>query len=447
MRLYAEVNEFYKNHIKEHPEASSQGAARMRKAAKYSSLYWDDKDRKGLYIPKIYDGQTVEDFKRICALTHSICSKVIREFKAHEDFRALYDFPEELLELIMLPAPYEGCLPIARFDIFYNEETGDFKFCELNTDGCAAMMRDLEFSRLLAENPAHTAALRKYDIESFELFDTWVKEFLELYRTYPKHVENPHVVITDYLEDGTVPDFEEFARHFGKAGVSCEIVDVEDLLYTDGALYAPSGLKVDAIYRRAVTTDVIKFLDRSRTLVDAVKDDAVFIAGAFDTEIVHTKWLFYILHLDRTKKILTDEEREFVEKHVPFTAEFSEGHISLEEVLANKDRYILKPMDSYASKGIYAAGHEYSQADWEKTAKELYGTGYICQEFCWPYQSENFELDWEDGKSRMYGNMPGLYTYRGRFAGVFLRLAEGSNIIVPFENERTLPALWVKGRR
>ena len=92
--------------------------------------------------------------------------------------------------------------------VFYYEDTGDFKFCEINTDGTAAMVRDLEYRKALAENPAHQAVTAMYDLEPFEVFDSWVETFLRLYRTYPKHVEKPNVAIVDILDNATMGDFE-----------------------------------------------------------------------------------------------------------------------------------------------------------------------------------------------------------------------------------------------
>ncbi len=48
----------------------------------------------------------------------------------------------KLEELILNRPTYYSPIPIARIDIFYNEKTGDFKFCEFNTDGTSAMNED-----------------------------------------------------------------------------------------------------------------------------------------------------------------------------------------------------------------------------------------------------------------------------------------------------------------
>ena len=105
-------------------------------------------------------------------------------------------------------------------------------------------------------------------------------------------------------------------------------------------------------------------------------------------------------------------------------------------MLAQKDHYILKPDDSYASNGVYA-GVEFTQARWEEKVDEAFGRGYICQEYCPQYASQNIDFAWGDGEWRSYISMAGLYVYNGSFAGVFSRAAEGDGIIASHRNERT----------
>lgn len=447
MSLQQVVFNAYKNHIENHMEENRKGALRMKASLEYSPVHYNGVMDKTVHIPKVFGPEDIEIFEGISEITHRIFEKVIREYKEHEDYRKLFPFPKELEELICLPTPYDSLLPMARFDIFYNEETKDFKFCEINTDGTAAMIRDLEMRKALIHNPAHQAVIREFELEPFELFDSWVREFLKLYATYPKKVEHPNVAIVDILDNATLGDFEEYARRFQAAGVNCEICDIRDLEYRDHVLYSPSGFPVHAIYRRAVTADIMSYYDDCQAFLDAARNDDVFFAGTFGTQCIHTKWLFYMLHLDRTKQFLTEEEVAFVEAHVPMTVEFSKEYIALEEVQKNKDQYILKPMDAYASKGIYAAGREYSQEKWEETAAELYDQHMICQEYCTQYMTENIDFAWGDGEWHPFMNMPGLYTFNGKFYGFLMRMACEEKIIVAHANERTAPVFVVRGRK
>ncbi len=447
MRLKDQVFNAYKEHIDSHMEENRKGALETKTDLEHSQLNWNGVLDKTAHIPKVFDEETIEHFRSIAEMTHSIFGRVIREYRDHEDYRKLFPFSKELEELILLKAPYDGVLPIMRMDLFYNEDTGEFQFCEINTDGTAAMLRDLEMRRALVHNPAHQSVIRQFELEPFELFDSWVKTFLDLYDGYHKKKENPNIAIVDFLENATLREFEEFERRFQNAGFNCEICDIRSLKYKEGSLMSASGNRIDAIYRRAVTADIMAGYSEVGDFLNAVRDDAVFIAGAFATQIIHTKWLFYVLHHDRTRSFLPEDEQAFVKAHIPFTTEFASGYITLDEVREKKDDFMLKPMDAYASRGIYAAGREYTEQRWKEITGELYGKGYICQQYCKQYMTENIDFAWGDGKWHPYINMPGLYTYNGKFKGILMRTACEENIITAHDNERTLPVFTVKGEK
>jgi len=447
MDIQTEVFNAYKTHIVLNTEENRAGALAVKEALVQSPLWKYGRTVKTVQIPKIYNEATIERFREIVTVSCRIFEKVIREYREHADYRRLFAFPKALEELILLPPQYDGFLPIARLDLFYHEDTGEFQFCEINTDGTAAMLKDYELQKALIHNPAHRAVSEVYNLRPFELFDTWVNTFLSLYDTYPKKKERPHVAIVDFLENGSLAEFEEFARRFQKAGISCEICDIRALRYSNGRLYSESGDQIDAIYRRAVTADVMSHYGEVTDFLNAVRDDAVFLVGAFSTQLIHTKWLFYVLYHARTMAFLTKEEQLFIQEHVPFTVEFASEYISLETVLTKKDAFILKPMDAYASKGVYAAGRDHEQASWERIARDLYGKGYICQQYCEQYFTDNIDFAWGDGEWRPYMTMPGLYAYNGVFSGVLLRMGCGGNTIKPGINERTVPVLTAHGRR
>ncbi|MBR2083016.1 MAG: hypothetical protein IJ876_08480 [Elusimicrobiaceae bacterium] len=443
MRLQEQVYQVYKAHIAAHPEANRHGALTAKTALEKSPLNWNGIIEKTVQIPKIFAPETIAHFRQIVDTSYRIFGKVIRQYRENADYRRLFPFPKELEDLILLPVTYPSLLPIARIDIFYQEDSGDFQFCEVNTDGTSGMLADLELRKILQYNPAHQAAIRQFDLQPFELFDSWVHTFLFLYNGYPKKRPNPYVAIVDFLENATFKEFEEFVRRFEKFGVRCEICDIRSLTYKDGLLYSAAGQRIDAIYRRAVTADIMAHYTEVADFLCAVREDAVFLAGAFATQIIHTKWLFYILHHPRTHMFLTEEEENFVKKHIPLTVEFSPAYIPLEEVTAQKDRYILKPMDAYASKGTYAAGREYSREKWQKVAHDLYGKGYVCQQYCKQFVTDNIDFAWDDGHWHPYINMAGLYSYNGVFSGILMRAARGE-IITAHQNERVLPVFMVK---
>ncbi len=455
--LREEVNNAYIAHIKAHREENRKGAREVRDRIYHSSLFNGARVIDvPLHIPKIFSVEDRARFEDACRVTHSICCKMIRHYLDDPAYRTCFPYPQEMESLILIDARYDSLLPMARFDIFYNEETGGFKFCEINTDGTSAMNEQYELDRAFFVNPAHQAVLRQYALRNDELFTPWIETFLRLYETWddPRDTascakKDPaprplNVAIVDFLDRGVVREFEEFARRFQKAGVFCQIADPREMTYRDGTLYSKEGWPIDAVYRRAVTIDVMQRLDECPAFLQAVRDGHVFLCGAFRTQVVHTKWTFLAMHLAETKRFLTEEEAAFIDAHIPRTFDMSESGITKKDVLADKDAWIIKPYDDYGSHGVLA-GVTCTQEEWTEAVEKAYGSGFICQEYCEQYATTNIDLA-EDGDFAPYINMTGLYCYDGEFAGVFARQSEGG-IIASHHNELDVPAYFVTGKR
>ena len=120
-----------------------------------------------------------------------------------EDYRRLFGFEPKLEELNLREPTYDSPIPIGRIDIFYNEETGDFKFCEFNTDGTSAMNEDRELNIAIQKTKAYQQMAETHEFKSFELFDSWVETFLEIYHSSQNPKEHPNVAIVDFMENAT----------------------------------------------------------------------------------------------------------------------------------------------------------------------------------------------------------------------------------------------------
>lgn len=450
MSVREEIYKDYLQQIQDHYQENRNAAEVMRAELNRSPLI--SRGRlidMPLAIQKIYTEEDDALFRQVVDTTHRICCKVIRHYLEEPSYRRGFGFSPELEELILTDPGYDDLLPMARFDIFYHEDTGDFRFCEINTDGTSAMNEDYNLDKINLFNPAHQFIRRKYQIKSYELFDSWVKTFLHLYQGFRQNhrsaPEVPNVAVVDFLDRGNVPEFQEFAQRFQAAGVYCNVVDIRELKYRDGVLCAPEGYPIHGIYRRAVTADVMENYDQVGDLLEAYRAGNVFLCGSFRTQVVHAKTFFTVLHREETRKLLTEDEWNFVKKHVPYTCDFGEGGISLEQVLRDKDRYILKPNDSYGSDSV-ADGKGHSQEEWEELCRRYYNHGYICQEYAEQYATPNVDFMFGDGQVRDYINMNGLYSYNGSFAGVFTRQACGT-IIASHQSERNVASYLCTGQR
>ena len=183
-----QIAEEYKEYILSHEEECKASGAAIKEYLDHSTAAYNGLVVHTLHIPKIFTEKEIEYFRWIVKTTYGIVTKVIREYIDNPRYRAYYPFSKELEELILVPNLYDSLLPVARFDIFFNEEDWSFKFCEINTDGTSAMNEDYVLNQALEHNDVHQEMLKKYSFDTFELYDSLVESFMKLYDTYEKKV-------------------------------------------------------------------------------------------------------------------------------------------------------------------------------------------------------------------------------------------------------------------
>lgn len=394
------------------------------------------------FIPRLYNNEVWERFRYIAETTHTILCKVIERYRSDEAYRQIFDYDPRLVELALLPRGYDAVLPFARVDIFLNEDTLQSAFCEINGDGSAGLNEDREITHSIENSETFLQFGARHRIASCELFETWVDEFIAIYNTFDRKVENPRFAICDYLDLGVVDEFKIFAEYFARRGYECVVEDVRKLTFDGQVLRDGEGREINAIWRRSVTNDVIDNWDESQGLIDAVRAGAVALIGAFSGHIVHDKQIFEALRNPLTKAFLTDEENAFVEEQIPATYFLTDEDCDMAEVRANKDAWIIKPTDAYGARDVYA-GIACDQEQWEalidRFANGASGAPFLVQHYITPYKTLTLppaaDTDWliENGfmtetdtqvplKGVAYNNIPGLYLFNGHFQGIFSRL-------------------------
>ncbi len=272
------------------------------------------------YVPNLFDSDDLAYLEQVSTTAHRILCKVIRHFLDDPGYREIFHFPPEVERLILLPCNYSQLLPIARFDLFLDEKDGSFQFCEFNADGTSAMSRDLAAAQALEEGAAFQEFARRHTVEHFELFDSWVEAFMDIYRSDENAKDNPNVCITDFSESGVNSDFNLFIEAFERRGIPARFVDVRALDFDgeqlrDGA----DGYTIDAIYRRSVTSEIMQHPGECDALIDAVAAEKVCLIGHFRTTVIHTKMIGVALYDPQTAAFLSDEEQDFICRHVPRT--------------------------------------------------------------------------------------------------------------------------------
>ncbi|MCL2050339.1 MAG: glutathionylspermidine synthase family protein [Lachnospiraceae bacterium] len=397
-----------------------------------------------LAVPKILSESRYAEICAFITKLFAIFDKVINHYFADQDYRELFGFSPELNELILASKPRNGWIPMARIDFFLNEETGAIKMCEINTDGTSAMNEDRLLSKFLSENTAFQSFAKGKTYWHFELFDSWVKEFLTVCQTFCDE-KTPRVAIVDFLDVGYVTEFEKFKDAFIRHGIETEICDIRDLSYDGKVLRSKNGMVIDAVYRRAVTSDIMNKLNEAGAFIKAAKDNAVCLVGDFVTQIIHNKRLFFILFDEATKRILSEQEFGFIKEHFPATFLLTRENLTAHKVMENREEWIIKPCDSYGAKGFYA-GRNLTQEKWEQALREHLKDDYVLQKFHAPYKTPN--IDFSNGinsKIREYSNLTGIFCYNGKPYGAYSRMADGEIISTQYD-EKTIATIIMEER-
>ncbi|MGI6046347.1 MAG: carboxylate--amine ligase, partial [Eggerthellaceae bacterium] len=304
------------------------------------------------FIPRLFDKATYEVMKDTAETAHRIASQVMAHYLDDASYRKIFHYDPRMADLILAPRGYDAILPFARFDTFLNEDTLDIAFCEFNADGSSGMNENREITNSIKGTATFKEFARRHQVQGCELFESWVEDFLAIYKTYEQAKENPRVAIVDYLENGVVDEFRIFTKIFADHGIECIVEDVRALRFDGTVLKDRNGKTIDAIWRRCVSNDLMQFWDASQDLIRAVKRGKVALIGSFAGHIVHDKQLFEALFHEATLDFLSAEEREFVKKTVPRTTHLDSRFIDLDEILENKNSWIIKPTDHYGAEDV-----------------------------------------------------------------------------------------------
>ena len=384
--------------------------------------------------PKIFDRGQVEVLRDAAETMGAIMNKVTAHYLKDAGFRTLFHLPKSLEDLTLIPSGYDCLIPLARVDVFFDEETGDHQFCELNTDGSAGMTNTVEITRAIQRTASYQRFAERHPrISTFDVVQGAIGAVLETYASWEgagkgiHPAQGPSMALVDYAESVSADEVDDIIDRLDARGIHARFTDIRDLKMrpVDGQMcLCDAEGRIDCVYRRAVTGEIAdKPCDGVEALAEAARQGLVCVVGGFATWPCATKTVFAVLCSDAVKDILTPEELEFVHAHVPYTVLLDPS--SDLAPYAEKDRWIVKPAGGYNAQGV-RAGLDCTEEEWREALELTARTGGVVQEYARQYRTPvvqgNAPAEGEDPlEFRQASNMEGLYLFRGKFGGVFTR--------------------------
>jgi hypothetical protein len=251
----------------------------------------------------------------------------------------------------------------------------DLQLVELNAEGAfggaySDRLTDLfegfqpfrEFSRGRRTAPLHTAGALVAGV-----LDTW-HEF--------GGTRVPRVAVVDWREVATRPEHELSCAIFQRFGIPARFVDPRELVFQSGALTA-GGERIDVVYRRALTGELLGRADEVKALFDAYEARAVCVVNSFRAKVLDKKMLFAMLHDPVIQARFAPEELEVVRRHVPWTRRVAEGNTTgpdgepidlLPWISDHRAALVLKPNDEVGARGVLL-GASVEQGAWDRALR------------------------------------------------------------------------------
>lgn len=114
----------------------------------------------------------------------------------------------------------------------------------------------------------------------------------------------------------------------------------------------------------------------------------------------------------------------------------------MEDAIAQKDAFIVKPLDLYAAKGVYA-GRDFEEQQWRRIVGDCVEQGdYLLQQYVVPKSREFIFFENDQPIAQLWKTITGLFVYNGKFSGLYTRTGK-KNVIADLVGCRVVPNIKV----
>ena len=276
-------------------------------------------------------------------------------------------------EALALAHPgFRSSSPAVRLDSFF---AGQVRFVEYNAESPAGMAYSDNLADIFAELPVMKSFRKQFRGRFQATRRRQLGAMLNAFRQWGRGAK-PAIAIVDWEGLPTAPEFEMFKAFFEAGGIKTVICDPRALEFRRGRLYAQSA-PVNLVYRRVLTSELLRRGDETRALRDAYLAGAVCVVNSFRAKLLHKKMSLAMLSDDRYRGLYTPAQRAAVRRHVPWTRRVRPE--LADDIAARRERLVLKPNDEYGGKGV-VLGWTVSQAEWEAAIGVALRESYVVQE-------------------------------------------------------------------
>lgn len=259
------------------------------------------------------------------------------------------------------------------------------RFIEVNSDAPAGFGYGDRMAEVFARLPVFRRFAAAHRVRYHPSGPALVDAILSTWRARGG-AGTPAVAIVDWAEVKTLADQEILRELFEARGVPCSLADPRDAMLAGGRL-SFDGVAVDAVYRRAVLSELIEREGDVQVFLEAYRTGAALFVNSFRCHLSEDKAFFALLTDEAFGDLVTPDERRFLADVVPWTRRVAERRTLrdgvevdlLPFVLDHRESLVLKPAHGYGGRSVLV-GNETTPEAWAAAATAGLSEPWVVQD-------------------------------------------------------------------
>jgi uncharacterized circularly permuted ATP-grasp superfamily protein len=272
---------------------------------------------------------------------------------------------------------------LSRLDAFLTPEGP--RFIEINSDAPAGFGYGDQMAEVFRQLPAFQAFAHDRPV-SYIPSGTALVEAVQRAWQQRGGPGPPVVAIVDFAGVKTRADQELLAEAFQARGMRCRLADPREVELRAGRPWL-GALPLDVVYRRALLQELLERADEVRPLLEAYRAGAALFVNSFRCRLSEDKAFFALMTDEAFSSLLSEEERAFVGRHVPWTRRVEERKTLRDGrsidlvpwILEHRSALVLKPAHGYGGQSVFV-GDETPLAEWEAALGAALDAPWVVQE-------------------------------------------------------------------
>lgn len=304
--------------------------------------------------------------------------KIRKEYYSNSELRSYIGLSKEDEEILATDAGALDSFGSLRIDAFLQAD-GNIKLVEVNSDfpdGINTISEIFDFYQRLPHIKELDSIQPQKDISELLL-----NSMFSSYESSGK-VKKPVFGIFAPPDRWWLGEFANCRNYLKENGYEAHILDPQRLEYKNGRL-VHEGKNIDMI-RKA--TEIFYFKKHHETLkpfLESYKRGDFVLYNRFKDRLLGYKTLFAVLTDDKWSHLFDKDELEVIRRLVPWTRRIT-GDITLDYLINNKDKLVIKPSGETDAYGVFA-GIDFTKEEWKKKSEwvlseAIKGSEWIVQE-------------------------------------------------------------------